>query len=379
MAQTGVHGLISLALGRWVQERPGFRLALVLGGLLPNIDAPLLLFGLGGLRHTATHSLLVAGALALLLGLLADALRRPALWSLGLGLGFGIALHGLVDLFTVTSGVALFWPMGGIWAPLRTVVPFIYWLHIAGQAGEFLLAALFLASLWWLARSQGTDPGPRRKLGIWVVAQGLLMLIYMGLVALRSEWAASLHPLLLLVSLAICVGVSLWMRQTIESGAALPIQAARLKAVNLRAAALGTPLSIPLGLMGVVVGIFWGWVIGGYRAGIGGMLVGVIVGLVLGGLLGALVAALAGFLFAGVEVLLFGPQGWWGTPAILWALCGGLGMGLVWGQLGPPSDARRVALTGALVGGVIGLMIGLFDRLLRKTVKPPAEPGEPAG
>ncbi|HEY8495732.1 MAG TPA: metal-dependent hydrolase, partial [Limnochordales bacterium] len=154
MAQLGFHGLIGVGLARLVvpgetQEgslgagsspkgaggsRTGqpaladparnLRWGLVVGSILPDTDffllGPLYLINaqLGLAMHrTFTHSLLVAAAVLGYFRLRSGGGRDKALWSLGVGIAAGLAVHSLTDLVVWFSGVDLLWPLGLLGLP----------------------------------------------------------------------------------------------------------------------------------------------------------------------------------------------------------------------------------------------------------------------
>ncbi len=98
--------------------------------LLPDIDAiPGLIFhNLGKFHNNITHSLFFGLAVAIIVALIAIAMRRPdsARWFL-------IALacyeiHVLMDFFTVGRGVMLFWPLtADRYQPPLTIFYGLHW------------------------------------------------------------------------------------------------------------------------------------------------------------------------------------------------------------------------------------------------------------
>jgi inner membrane protein len=126
------HVAIGLAAAR-MGQRPArmsavtWAVLLIVVACLPDIDV--IAFSLGIPYHApfghrgASHSLLLAAAAGLLVGLAALAFHLPAL-RVGLAIAFVMATHGLLDTLTDGGlGVALLWPFSDAryFAPWRPI------------------------------------------------------------------------------------------------------------------------------------------------------------------------------------------------------------------------------------------------------------------
>src|SRR5687767_5395891 len=121
MPQSEFHGLFGLAIARAVvpvvpeAARPAAAGAIVLGAMLPDIDAYptaiAVLMGHGDLiyeiHRTATHSI----AAVLLLLAASFLMRTPSARWVALGLAIGVASHELLDLFFWFAQIDIFWPL----------------------------------------------------------------------------------------------------------------------------------------------------------------------------------------------------------------------------------------------------------------------------
>lgn len=144
----------------------GAGFGLVLGSLLPDTDflimLPVYLFDSGvalGIHRTFTHSVITAAAVAALLWLWLG--RRDGGAPLAAGVGAGMLLHSVTDVFTWFGGVSLLWPLGFLGVPDRVdlwswLMPPRWASNLLGAADYPILAAYFL----WLSalgRRLGTD------------------------------------------------------------------------------------------------------------------------------------------------------------------------------------------------------------------------------
>ena len=71
MAQVGLHGIVAIAIRKWVPGRGWLMLGIVLGSLIPDLDnvavaiATITRQSTAGLHRTATHSLFTSAAIFL--------------------------------------------------------------------------------------------------------------------------------------------------------------------------------------------------------------------------------------------------------------------------------------------------------------------------
>ena len=163
MAQAGIHGLISIAVRKWIPRKEWLILGVVLGNMLPDMDALAVAYATltgmdtHGLHRTFTHSLVVILGFVGLMVLISAISKKPRISNLGFGLGIGMAMHALVDLVLWFRGVELFWPFAGeinFWSGLTMPD---WWYNKFESAAEFLLIGIFFLVLANLAQKQGTD------------------------------------------------------------------------------------------------------------------------------------------------------------------------------------------------------------------------------
>ncbi len=221
MAQAGIHGIVSVAVRKWLPKRTWLMLGIVVGSLLPDADnlavAVATVAGLPteGLHRTFTHSIFTAIAIVAVFHLVARLTNRPRWYNLGTGLGAGVLMHVMLDLLIWFNGVELFWPIP-IWVNLwGNVTPPGGWMKLMMPA-EFLLFALFFAFLNSLARKLGTDSGFLGRLRIWTWVEGLLFVIFTVLVYTMDSGFMTPYGAVYLLSLGLAFGIIIRMRETIE-------------------------------------------------------------------------------------------------------------------------------------------------------------------
>ena len=221
MAQSGLHGLIGVAVARMTSKEapePGrsiaaksFAYGFVTGNVLPDIDLAALavtyLFDSKlamRMHRTATHSLVVIGIVTLL-GVLLSTTRGGK--SYFKGLGAGMALHTLVDIFLWFSGVDILWPLGSfgvrseinLWANVK--LPPL-WNNLLGST-DFLMMALFYGLLMKLSRRYETNVGFLRKLAAFKTFHYVSFLVYVVLsfFLARNLFDIAQYAVIVLVSL----------------------------------------------------------------------------------------------------------------------------------------------------------------------------------
>ena len=86
---------------------------------------------------------------------------------------------------------------------------------------ELLFFALFFALLRRLAHKQGTDGDYLRTLKIWIWAQGVLFIVFTVLVYTMEKIFMIPFGAIYLSSLGLATGVTIRMRETIETTGAL--------------------------------------------------------------------------------------------------------------------------------------------------------------
>lgn len=224
MAQAGIHGLVGLAVRKWLPRREWLVLGIVLGNLLPDADnlavAVATLTGqpTEGLHRTFTHSLFTVVGIAVLGYTVAWLTQRPRWGNLGLGLSLGVLMHILLDLVVWFNGVEILWPLPS-WINLwEGVTPPAWWSKLMMPI-EFLFFALLYLVLDRMASGQGTDGDYLRTLRVWTGIQGGLFVVFTVLVYTMQRGFMTPFGAVYLLSLGLAYGVAIRMRTTIEAAA----------------------------------------------------------------------------------------------------------------------------------------------------------------
>ena len=221
MAQAGIHGLVGMAVRRWMPKKEWLMLGIILGSMLPDMDnlavAYATLTGLDthGLHRTFSHSLIVILGLVFVFYLIARITKRSRLNNLGFGIGIGMTLHSLLDLILWFRGVELFWPFFGEINLWSGYTPPAWWYNTLESALEFLFIAVFFGLLLYLAKKQGTDKGFLKKLQVWTWLQFGLFSVFLVLVYTWDGFFI-VHGALYLLSMILAFGITIRMRDTIE-------------------------------------------------------------------------------------------------------------------------------------------------------------------
>jgi membrane-bound metal-dependent hydrolase YbcI (DUF457 family) len=221
MAQAGIHGLVGMAVRKWIPKREWLMLGIVAGSLLPDMDALAVAYATltgkdtHGLHRTFTHSIVVILGLVAVFYLVSAISKRARIGYLGLGLGIGMLLHAVFDLVIWFRGVEIFWPFYGEVNFWGGITPPAWWYNTFESAVEFLLIAVFFMLLANLARKQGTDSGFLKWLKRWTWIEIVLFFIFLVLV---YTWDGYFIPYgaLYILSLGLALGVTIRMRKTIE-------------------------------------------------------------------------------------------------------------------------------------------------------------------
>jgi membrane-bound metal-dependent hydrolase YbcI (DUF457 family) len=222
MAQAGIHSMVGMAVRKWTPDREWLMLGIVLGNPLPDADnlavAAATLTGRSteGLHRTFTHSLFTVAAVIIVFYAIAWATKRPRWGNLGLGLGIGILMHILLDLLIWFNGVEILWPIPS-WVNLwSNVTPPEWWSKLMMPA-EFLFFALLFVLLDVTARRRDTDADFLRPLRVWTGVQGVLFVVFTVLVYTMEKGFMIPYGALYLLSLGLAFGVTIRMRETVET------------------------------------------------------------------------------------------------------------------------------------------------------------------
>jgi membrane-bound metal-dependent hydrolase YbcI (DUF457 family) len=222
MAQAGIHSMLGVAIKKWSPARKWLMLGIVLGNLLPDADniavaiATLTGNSTEGLHRTFTHSLFFVAAIIIVFYGLAWLTKKDEYKNLGLGLGVGVLMHILVDLLIWFNGVEILWPLDS-WVNLwEGVTPPEWWSKLMMPA-ENLFFALFFLMLASSARKQNTNQNFIPKLRIWTWVQGILFIVFMGLVYKLDSGFMTIFGAVYLLSLGLAFGITIRMRDTVEA------------------------------------------------------------------------------------------------------------------------------------------------------------------
>jgi membrane-bound metal-dependent hydrolase YbcI (DUF457 family) len=221
MAQAGLHSIVSLPLRKWSVKREWLMLGVVLGSMLPDADnlavavATITKSSTQGLHRTLSHSLFIILAIILIGYLIGQATKQSRWNNFGLGLGLGIFLHSLLDVFLWFDGVAVLWPIP-VWLNLWSRVTPPGWWTTLMQPVELLFFALFFLNLYSLAQKQASDQGFLRKLRFWIALEAFLFVVFLVLAFTLSKGFLTIFGVVYLLSLGLAIWITIRMHSTIE-------------------------------------------------------------------------------------------------------------------------------------------------------------------
>jgi len=222
MAQAGIHSMIGMVVRKWTPARKWLMLGIVLGNLFPDADnlavaiATVTRRSTEGLHRTFTHSLFFVAAIIVLFYIAAKIIKRPEWGNLGLGLGIGVLMHILLDLLIWFNGVEILWPLPS-WANLWPNYAPPEWFDKLMMPVENLFFALFFILLASTARKQNTDSDYLPKLRIWAWVQGILFVVFLVMVYTMRSGFVTIFGAVYLLSLGLAFGITIRMRNTLES------------------------------------------------------------------------------------------------------------------------------------------------------------------
>jgi hypothetical protein len=222
MAQAGMHGLVGIVLRKVAGRKKWLLLGILLGSLLPDMDnlgvaaATLAKLPTEGIHRTVTHGVFFMAAVVLAFYIVSRWRSDTAWLNLGLGLGFGMLLHSLLDVLLWFNGVALFWPLP-LWINLWGQATPPAWFMKLMDPAEFLLFALYLWGLWNMARKAGTDAGFLGTLRFWLVLEAALFIIFSPLAFIMAKGFLTIYGAFYLFSIFMVFFVTISMRRTVEA------------------------------------------------------------------------------------------------------------------------------------------------------------------
>jgi len=221
MAQAGIHSMVGLAMRKWIPNRNWLMLGIVLGNLIPDVDnlvvaiATVMGKPTEGLHRTFTHSLFFVVMIIMVFMGLARATKRPKWGNLGLGLGFGVMMHILVDLLIWFDGVEILWPISS-WINLWQNVDMPDWWSKLMMPLENLFFMLYFLALAAIAQKKDTNPNYLPRLRFWSWVQGILFLIFLVMVYTMGSGFMTIFGAVYLLSLGLAFGITIRMKETIE-------------------------------------------------------------------------------------------------------------------------------------------------------------------
>jgi membrane-bound metal-dependent hydrolase YbcI (DUF457 family) len=222
MAQIGIHGMVGLAVRKWVPERTWLMLGIVLGSLVPDLDnlavavATITRHSTEGLHRTLTHSLVFVLFILIIFYLISKATSSKLWQNLGLGLGLGVLMHILLDLLIWFNGVELFWPFPA-WINMWTnSTPPEIWMKLMDPA-EMLCLTLFYFMLDVTARKRKTDMEYLRTLRVWMGIEAVLFVVLTILAFTLGKIYYTINGAVYLFSIVLSICIIIRMRKTIEA------------------------------------------------------------------------------------------------------------------------------------------------------------------
>lgn len=228
MPQNGIHAIVGTAVARkWMPKKEWLLLGVVLGNMFPDLDNVLVAVAtlqkqpteqaMEIYHRTFTHSIFTILAVLILFYVIAAVTKNQKWTNFGQGFGAGILMHILVDLVLWFNGVALFWPLGGelnFWGGF-VVSPS---LKIFLDTGEFLAFGLYCMLLASLAGKQGTNQDYAGKARVFAYIQFALFALFTILFfAVKMKLLATIFGALYLLSMFYAIGITIRMRNTVET------------------------------------------------------------------------------------------------------------------------------------------------------------------
>jgi len=222
MPQAGIHAIVGAASRKWMPKKEWLLLGVVLGNLFPDLDniavavATITKSSTEGLHRTFTHSIFTILVLLILFYVVSLLTKNPKWTNFGIGFGIGILMHILLDLVLWFNGVELFWPIRfelNFWSWF--VMP--NWLEILLETAEFLAFGLYFYLLASLARRQKTDEDYAPQVRGQGNIQIALFILFTILFFLPQLGVRTIYGALYLLSLFFAIGVTIRMRNTIET------------------------------------------------------------------------------------------------------------------------------------------------------------------
>jgi hypothetical protein len=125
-------------------------------------------------------------------------------------------MHILLDLVIWFNGVEILWPIPSWINFWEGVTPPVWWSKLMMPI-EFFFFAAFFWLLYRSAQKQGTNLTFLPKLRIWTVLQAVLFVVFLVLVYTMQSGFMTPYGAVYLLSLGLAFGVTIRMRDTIET------------------------------------------------------------------------------------------------------------------------------------------------------------------
>jgi len=225
MPQAGIHAMVGMLARKFTNKRQLILFGTILGSFIPDMDnfgvaiATLAKLPSEGIHRTATHSVFFVLAVVAIFYIIGQ-FKKDVRWSnLGVGLGLGILLHLLLDIFFWFNGVVLFWPLSfeiNLWA--NTTPP--AWFMKFMEPAEFLCFGIYLWVLGSWARKYNTDADFASKHRVWMMIEFALFVIFTPLAYIMTKGFLTIFGVMYLFSIMTAFFVTIRMRKTVEAAEA---------------------------------------------------------------------------------------------------------------------------------------------------------------
>jgi membrane-bound metal-dependent hydrolase YbcI (DUF457 family) len=222
MPQAGIHAMVGMLARKFTNKRQWILFGTILGSFIPDMDnfgvaiATLAKLPTEGIHRTATHSIFFVLAVVVIFHVIGQ-FKKDVRWSnLGIGLGLGILLHLLLDIFLWFNGVALFWPFP-LWINLWANITPPAWFMKFMEPAEFLCFGIYLWVLGGWARKYSTDTDFASKHRMWMMIEFALFVIFTPLAYTMTKGFLTIFGVMYLFSIMTAFLVTIRMRKTIEA------------------------------------------------------------------------------------------------------------------------------------------------------------------
>ncbi len=226
MPQNGIHAIVGTAVARkWMPKKEWLLLGMVLGNMFPDLDNLVVAYATlaklpepESYHRTFTHSIFTTLTMVILFYVIATITRNEKWKNFGMGFGAGILMHIALDLVFWFNGVELLWPLSSYELNFWGWFVMPAWLKIFLDTGEFLAFGLYCMLLVSLASTQGTNQDYAGKTRVFAYIQFAFFALFTILFfAVKMKLLATIFGALYLLSMFYAIGITIRMRNTIES------------------------------------------------------------------------------------------------------------------------------------------------------------------